>query len=375
MKKKRILIMTASVGSGHIKAAEAIMEKLAPTLQNCEIRMIDFMDREVSVVNWLLKKLYLKMLAFVPNLYDLFYKVSGDGSGGAFAQNMFSFIMYRTMKEIIETFEPIAIICTHPFPEGTAAMSKRRGAKNFFLAAVLTDYSLHKIWIYPEVDFYFTATEEMKTELIAQGFSANQIAACGIPVRDDILSVPEKSVVRRELGINETDITLLIMGGGLGLGGIETTMTELEKINRNLFIIVVAGKNDVLKEAMIKQAAHSHHKIKIFGYTDRVSFLMKASDAIITKPGALTISEAFAAGLPLILHEPIPGPEAKNASYAVERGAAVWVKGKNIGSVIEDVIFSPQKLDAMRKAALDCARLSAATEIAKAARKKCFEKR
>ncbi|MBR0059866.1 MAG: hypothetical protein IJP68_00140, partial [Selenomonadaceae bacterium] len=91
--------------------------------------------------------------------------------------------------------------------------------------------------------------------------------------------------------------------------------------------------------------------------------LMAAADLLITKPGALTMTEAFAAGLPLILHEPIPGPEALNAAYAIAHGAAIEVGDKKISAVIEELLKEPARLNEMKLCAKKISRPFAAREI------------
>ena len=202
-KKRKFLIMTASIGSGHIRAAEAVERELRRQFPGDDIQIVDFMSRKTSIFHGMLKSLYLRMLDFVPNLYDVFYKVSGDGSSGVFAQTMFAVVMCHTMCRIVKEYEPDVLICTHPFPEGAAALARRLGRRDeFLLAAVLTDYSLHQIWIYPKVDLYFTATEEMREGLLAKGFSPEQVFASGIAVAENILGAPSREEARRGLGMD-----------------------------------------------------------------------------------------------------------------------------------------------------------------------------
>jgi processive 1,2-diacylglycerol beta-glucosyltransferase len=111
------------------------------------------------------------MLDFVPNLYDVFYHVSGGSSGGTFARQMAAVAMYLPMARLLEHHKPDLLVCTHPFPEGAAALWKRFHDEKLCLAAVLTDYSLHQIWIYRHVDIFFTATEEMRKGLLNMGLA------------------------------------------------------------------------------------------------------------------------------------------------------------------------------------------------------------
>ena len=358
--------MTASIGSGHIKAAEAVEAELRKQYPQDEVLTVDFMSEETSWFNGFLKRLYLRMLAFVPNLYDVCYKVSGAGSSGVMAQNMFAVTMYRTMKRILKKYQPDILVCTHPFPEGAAALCKRMGMDGFRIAAVLTDYSLHQIWIYPQVDFYFTATEEMRDGLVSMGFSKERVISSGIAVDSNAARVPGRSEARKRLGVLEDEKVVLLMGGGLGLGGIKETLEELERVKMPLRILTVAGHNEELKQQAEEQKKRSRHEIDIWGYTNEIGLLMAVSDVLVTKPGALTMSEAFVMGLPMLLREPIPGPETENAVYASCHGAAVWVHhGESLAYAAEQVLSAPSQLAAMREAALSCARPQAAEVIAR----------
>lgn len=348
----RILILSASIGSGHTKAAEAIEKSL-----NCEVETVDFMSKEISALNWLTKKIYLAALKFIPDLYDRIYKFVGARQSGIFARLLTSCTMYFPFVKLLKKFRPDAIICTHPFPEAAASLWKFLHAKSagkFLLATVLTDYSLHEIWIYSEVDIYFVATEEMKNELAAHCRPNQEIFSAGIPIgakfKENPFLTPHSS------------FQILIMGGGLGLGSIEETLAELEKISSPLKIFVIAGQNEKLLSRL--KNLKSRHEIKIFGYVENVCELMRNSDLLITKPGALTMTEAFALGLPMILHAPIPGPEAKNAEYAIQNGVAISAD-KKISEVIEDFLKNPEKLSEMRLNAKKLSKVNAAIEIAR----------
>lgn len=364
MKAIKILILTASIGSGHIKAAEAVRQELYRQLPGAEITTVDFMSRHTSLLHWLMKRLYLIMLAFVPNLYDVFYKVSGGPSGGSMAQSVFAVAMQPVISRLLRRVQPDAVICTHPFPEGAASLWKRRHHSCLLLSVVMTDYSLHQIWLYPQVEQYFMATEAMCREMQAHGFAGEALHAPGIPVDSSLLTLPEKAEMRKRLGIPVRQPAVLLMGGGLGLGGIGATLTELEKVTQPLTLLVVAGRNERLLQEAGAFAGTSHHQVKVWGYTDKAHALMRAADLLLTKPGALTISEAFVLGLPMLLHDPIPGPETENAVYATRRGAAVWLHpGEKLAPAVQELLMG-DCLKVMAEKARACARPQAAAVIA-----------
>ena len=328
----KVLILSASIGSGHTKAAESLQKILGGG------QVVDFMARDVSTLNWLTKKFYLAALRFIPDLYDRIYKFADGRRVGVSARFLSSALMYLPFKRLLKKFRPDVVICTHPFPEAAASLWKflhAKAAQKFSLAAVLTDYSLHEIWIYEEVDAYFVATDEMARELAAHSRAGQKIFATGIPIGSEFATIEKISDASRT--------TILIMGGGLGLGSIEETLSELDKISLPLKIVVVAGQNEKL--------------------LTRVHRLMAAADILITKPGALTMSEAFAAGVPLILHAPIPGPEALNAAYAVSHGAAISVGDRKISAVVTELLKNPARLEEMCRCAKKISRPSAASNI------------
>ena len=168
----RILILTASIGAGHTRAAEAIRAalKAQPGAAEQRIDVVDFMSREVSIIHYLMKRIYLTMLRFVPNLYDVFFHIAGKKAGGGAVRAAFAWVMVRTMGRIIRTYQPDLVVATHPFPEGAAALWREQHGGSFALAALLTDYALHAIWFVRSVDAYFVATETMADEMAACGF-------------------------------------------------------------------------------------------------------------------------------------------------------------------------------------------------------------
>lgn len=346
----KVLILSASIGSGHTKAAESLQKVFGDSAQ-----VVDFMAREISLLNWLTKKIYLAALRFIPDLYDRIYKFADGRRVGVSARFLSSALMYLPFARLFDKFQPDVVICTHPFPEAAASLWKflhAKSARNFLLATVLTDYSLHEIWVYGEVDAYFVATTDMKRELALHCRAGQKIFATGIPIGNEFTAIKKAAA---------PCTTILIMGGGLGLGSIEETLLELDKLDKPLRIVVVAGLNAKLS-ARLRRMKLSH-ALEVFGYVSDVHRLMAAADLLITKPGALTMTEAFAAGLPLILHAPIPGPEALNAAYAVAHGAAIEVGKRRISLVVEELLNEPARLDDMRRCAKKISRPFASRDI------------
>ena len=358
------LVVTASIGSGHNRAAQAIAAEIKTKYPTATVNIVDFMSTKTAYLNNMLKLIYLKMLMLLPTMYELLYNWSGGNIKGASIKRLLAVAMRKDMEMLIKRYRAKTVICTHPFPCAAAAYLKRKKTCDILLAGVITDFAIHQLWIYKQVDLYFVANEELKNELVEKGINIDNVNATGIPIAPSFNINHNKEEIATKIGVDLTKPIILIMGGGLGMGGVKSTLQSLEEINEVIQILVVAGENDCLQDCLQKFALKSHHKIKIWGYSDNIQELMAVSEVLISKPGALTISEALAMELPMILCEPIPGQEKENAHYAETKGAAVWVKNRlDIPKIVQEHLNNPKKLLKMRNKAKEYKKPLAALEI------------
>ena len=183
MKGRSFLIIAASIGSGHIKAAEAVSDELRIKYPDASIEIVDFTEWKISWATAFMKACYLFMLKFIPNLYELMYRFTGGKAGGLSVQSLISAITSADIASLVKKYKPDAIVCTHPFPAGAASWRKERHPEEFLFSTVITDYSVHQMWIYTNADCYFVAREAMKTDLISAGLPADNVWVTGIPVK------------------------------------------------------------------------------------------------------------------------------------------------------------------------------------------------
>lgn len=349
MSGKNILVVTASMGSGHNKAANAVAEAIKRKYPVNKINVIDFMSTETAYFNSLVKDIYLKMLDHTPSVYEFFYKFTSDSTKGSTIQSVFAHAMKKDMRELIKKYEADMVICTHPFPCAAASYLKQTGEINIPLITVMTDFCVHQFWLYKNIDIYFTANDLLKKEMVNQGLLEERIFVTGIPVgynfrvdynRDDLLT---------KFKLEKDKPVALIMGGGLGLGGVKNALRQLERLKKDIQILVITGANVALWSEMNEYAQHSKHKIFVWGYSHNIQEFMSVATFLISKPGALTISEALTRELPMILHDPIPGPEVDNAKFVSDNGAAIWVRHQDtLDAVVREVLSDATILPKLR---------------------------
>ncbi|MEG6586180.1 MGDG synthase family glycosyltransferase [Dendrosporobacter sp. 1207_IL3150] len=361
---RRVLIVSASIGYGHNQAAKAIACKLS-TQPQMQVNIVDFMADEISYLNSLIKETYFKMLALSPNVYDLLYRWTQASAEGEQVANLLAAVMKKRMEKLIVEYKPDLVVCTHPFPCGAAAYLKKNRKVKTKLAAVITDYALHQLWIYKEVDLYFVGDVELKCSLQKHSILGSKIIVTGIPISSSFSQINNDCTIMSDLKLSNNLPTILIMGGGLGLGGVRETLESLEAIPKLLQILVVTGENRSLRQGLTVHAATSKHKIHIFGFTKQIAELMISSDLLITKPGALTISEALAMKLPMVFFQPIPGQERDNAAHITQKGAAVLVEtSAQLKNSVERLISHPSEIQSMKARAAMLSKPRAVDDIA-----------
>ena len=224
----------------------------------------------------------------------------------------------------------------------------------------MTDFAPHQMWIHDEIDTYFVANHEIKNALCDKGIADKHIFVTGIPISSKFAKNNRSKSLKRTIAH-----TVLIMGGGLGLGAVEKAVVSLMSAKTKLEIIVVAGNNIKLRQRLAFLKSDHLHATTIIGYTDRVNELMANSSILITKPGALTCSEALVMELPMLLLNPIPGQEEDNADYLTRQGVALRIsQTSSLPQVIDELFAKPEILAAMQANAHLLSRPNAAKEIA-----------
>jgi processive 1,2-diacylglycerol beta-glucosyltransferase len=359
----RILFLYISMSSGHQRAAEAIREALSLLTPSWETTGVDAFSYAYPKIGKLIARTYLEVLRRTPMLWDYVYDNPDVEAATREARDLLNLISARRMKTLFRKHSPQAIVCTQAAPCSVFAAEKRRGYITVPLIAVVTDFAIHSYWVYDEVDLYCVSSEDARRELIRRGVNAAKIAVTGIPISPNFLQRLPPASARVKLGLEPNRPTVLIMGGSQGLGPLQETLDHLHGLP--VQCVVTTGMNRELFRTL-----HKHYrrdkKVKLFGYTRQINTFMDASDILITKPGGLTSSEALAKGLPMIITNPIPGQEERNARYLLKQGVAERADDpEKIRDAVQSLLAHPTRLRRMTERALEIAKPYAAMEVAR----------
>ncbi len=366
---KTVAILTLSVGAGHIQASSVIRDALTVGPSDIEVRTFDVVDLAQSWFPWVYVHPYWWMLRYRRQAWRWLYERRHTKRHRATAPHwVFRRGCVNVFKEL-RKMAPHLVVATEVGAAEIASLGKREGWFSAPVLAVLTDFQAEPPWVQPEIDFYCVPTEEAKLQLIGWGISPHRILISGIPI-DPCFALPlEKTEVRRSLGLRPATSTILLMAGGMGLAPLDDIAVRLERCRMPLQVIGVAGRDRALYRRLRALQGKLAIPFVSFGWTSRIPELMTASDILITKPGGLTVSEALASGLPMILTHPIPGPEERNIQYLIERQAAFYVENLDeIPAVVARLLSRPETRREVSLRGRELSRPEAADGIAQVSR-------
>ncbi len=368
-----VLIATVTAGGGHLAAAAAMHEAWSDLRPNDTVERLDL----VKFFSPLHRKVhadgYVKLVEHAPEIWGmLFGKTDNPDLARRLVRFRRIFPSHSRVKfaRHLNQFKPDIVLCTHyspletlsefkPNDEGRGRPARKPGLRddrfprpNFpapLVVSIVTDFEAHALWMDASVDLYCVAAEETKARLVARGASPDNAIATGIPISKRFASPVNAAATRRALGLRDDLPILLVLSGGFGMGPVAAILRELDRVKMEFQTVVVTGKNEELRRDLA--AVDRQHPTHVLGYASNMHELMAVSELIITKPGGLTTSEALALGKPVFIVQPIPGQEAANSDFLLERGAAAKVnRTEDISYRISQLLGSPKLIEMARAA-------------------------
>lgn len=377
---KKILILYAAYGGGHLSAAKSLKNYIDKNYQNVETNLVDCMKYINKPIEKITTSAYKEMAKKAPWVWKKVYYNSEKGLLGKFSSTTNKFMSHKLLH-LFEDYKPDLVISTHPFGTQMTEYLKKKNKVNCKLATILTDFAPHDQWLVGNEygDYYFVSHEKMKESLIKDfRVDESKVYATGIPLSERFSQKFDTNEIYNLFELDKNKKTILFFGGGeFGLGK-EKTVAILKTLTNHLDkyqIIAVSGRNPKMNTAFKNLANElgNPSSLKIFDYITNVPEAMHISDLVITKPGGLTTTESLASHLPILVINPIPGQEEENAEFLVQAGVAIWLKSSdNSDEVITKLLNSPNKLEKMRNNTEKLAHIDSTKNICEILKKDLF---
>lgn len=368
---RRVLILYAKYGGGHLSAAKSIQTYIEEHyFFNTEAKCVDCMEYINPFISAITTDAYKNMAKKTPKLWKKIYYGARKGTL-AHISNRANEIMAKKLNRLFREYLPDIVISTHPFASQMTSYLKEHKKIDCILASVLTDFAPHDQWLVGKEygDYFFVSNNKMRDDLINKyDIPEEKVFATGIPLANTF-SYPfydDETYKTYELDKNKK-VILFFGGGEFGLGQ-KRTIEVLRSLSKHLDeyqIIAISGKNKKMNDEFLKLYEELQNKdLHVLRYSSDVPDLMHISSLVVTKPGGLTSSESLASHLPIIVVNPIPGQEEENAEFLENSGAAVWIKkDDNIDEVISSILKNTDKLEEMKQKAIQIAKPNSTMDI------------
>ncbi len=367
-----ILVLSASVGAGHMRAAQAVELALNALDPQAVVKNLDVLELTNNAFRKFYSTAYLDLANHAPHLLGYFYDLMDRPPSPKRRSDKLRLAIeklnLRKFRKSLQAETWDLFVNTHFLPAELIAHLREKGKIATPHLTVTTDFETHRLWVNQPCDHYFTATQEGALYLQHWGVPAGDITVTGIPIHPSFTQPKLRLECLRKHGLAGDRPIILQMAGGFGVGPVEKLLGGILNVEMPLEVVVIAGRNEKLKAQLDALEKPDRHRVKILGFTTAMDELMAVADVVVSKPGGLTTSEVLASGAVLAIVNPIPGQESRNSDYLLENGAAIKIN--NIATLpykLTELLKNPQRLSALKTNAKRLGRPQAAFEVAKAA--------
>ena len=363
---KRVLVLSASVGAGHLRAAQAVEVALRMLDPAATVANVDVLTLTNAAFRRIYGETYLDLVNRAPHLLGYVYDWLDRPRRTDRLLALVEKLNLRTFLRYVRDEPWDIIVNTHFLPAELVAGLRRKGRVGTPQVMVTTDFETHRLWVQQPCDHYFTATDESAANLQHWGVPARDTSVTGIPIHPVFgrLKTREECLERQKLRGDRP--ILLQLAGGFGVGPVEGIFRALLGVEVPAEIVVVCGRNEEIRRRLQGQKSQKRHLIRILGFTDQLDELMAVADLVVSKPGGLTTSEVLARGAAMAIVNPIPGQETRNSDFLLENGAAIKINNPaTLAFKVDALLSDAARLARIKEAARALGRPKAALDVAR----------
>ena len=381
-----VLVVHASVGSGHRSAANAIAQALEVLRDSADDAVRQGLDVPTDLEIEVLDILEFGRVVFDGDktaslftgatrpFYDLTWRYTLTGRllwGGG---TIWSHVNFPKFTEYVREKQPLAIICTHITAANVAVGARMLTGQRFPIVSVPTDYETEGLWPHRTTDLFCVATESMAETLRPRKVPDERILITGIPTRDAFRRTYDKRATREQLGLPQDKMIVLALAGAYLPRPYVRFRETLDKIlpylhkYHSMHFVFVAGEDREYKARIERQCRElGLENATVLGYVSEMAALMAASDLVICKSGGLTVTECLCAQVPMVLLGRAYGQEKANVLMLTSVGAAMHVTTwRELLGTLQHIASNPQSTQAMLINGAIIRRPEAALDIARA---------
>jgi processive 1,2-diacylglycerol beta-glucosyltransferase len=362
-----VLVVGAGFGGGHNQSARAVAEALVKEWPDARTAVLDYLAWFPPGLGQLSARSYTAMTKYWPAAYGLLQDLSGHLAPLPGWTDLIGSVGADPFWAALEAWQPRLLVLTHPLPATVVARWRHQGLTIPPTCVVVTDYSLHPQWAQPGLDRYCVANQSVKAQLEASGIPAERIVLTGIPIRE-----PFWAPVTAGQRPPSSRPTVLFLGSAQGgLGRVNAACRRILMAATPARLVVVAGSDRVLWNRLTALSRRvGSDRLQVHGLVRSIAPLLQEADILITKAGGLSLSEALAVGVPMVIYRPIPGHEVDNAEWLRREGAAVLTRRPDeVARAVRSLLDRPGWRHHLATRAKSLGRPHAARDVVRVARR------
>ena len=323
--RPRIVVISASVGGGHDGAARELARRLDG--HGFRVEILDFMALLPRGMGRSIKGAYMWQLKVAPWSYQALYALLERHVSCSGVVRGLTRLARRRIRRACAGPDVKLVVSTYPLSSQVLGSLRRKGRLRVPVATVLTDFSVHRLWVSPHVDLHLALHQVSARQARALGAGQVRVVSPLVPPAFAAAAAAgpaERAATRARLGLPAQGQIAVLTAGSWGVG--EVAETAVQVAASGLVIpAVVCGQNEELRASLADRFAGSGPGVAL-GWVNDMPGLLGCADVVVQNAGGLTCLEAFAAGVPVASYRSIPGHGRTNAAAMDEAGVAVWVR-------------------------------------------------
>lgn len=337
--KMNVLIFSVSIGNGHDQVAHTLRNEFIRQDNSSRVKIINTISYISPILDKVILDGYLNILKFYPKAWGKLYEKTNRLDPIIDINDIANRLITSKLRKTTINFNPDVIICTHSFPGAIMSSLKQKKRVDSPLISVITDFNIHSSYINDGTDYYVIPHDDLTYIMESFGVSKEKVLPFGIPIKKEFSEAHTREELIGMLGVEDKK-SILVMGGGLGLGEINNIVKAIDSYLDNVQIIAIAGRNNRLESKL--RSLSTRNKLIVYGFVNNIHELMELSDCIVTKPGGVTTAEILSKQKPLVIFSPLPGQEYENAEFLLNSGAAVTTSDVKKLPILIDQIFNSE---------------------------------
>jgi UDP-glucose 4-epimerase len=292
-----VLVISADIGEGHDLPARAVAREFRERDPATEVSIVNGLAAMGRVLTASLRDNSAFLFTYLPWLFDLQYRLFMSGPTRWLAQRLLYAFGHRGLMRLIAAHNPDVIVSTYPGVTAVLGELRRKGRLQIPCYSSITDLAGLRYWAHPGIDLHFITHPESADE-VERIAGPGSVRWAKPPTSVEFDEPREPRDARRALGLPADGKVIAISGGGWGVGDlIGATETALRVPGAT--VLCLCGRNEKVR-ARVQARLGSDPRLRVMGFTDRMSDVLAASDTLIHSTAGLTVLEAIIRGCPVI---------------------------------------------------------------------------